>query len=150
MAQIADAVSSRLASLEYSLNGTSWVDMSGATQSVDSAEFARMLSDGYTLDGPKAFITAGKLEPADMTFNVYYNEGSSAPFTVLWTAHMASNLVHFRFSPYGGNTTGEDIYTTPAVNIRSMTTPGLDAASSDPLLFSVTIRTPGIDKSDAT
>lgn len=150
MAQMDTAISSRLTEVEYSTTGTSgWTSIAGHSQSVEPGEMTRAMGTTKTLDGDRTIITPGKLDEMDLVFNILYDEGATAPHTVFWGLFNGANPLWIRYSPYGGNTTGEDIWTTDKGYIRAMTPPQFDANSADPLAFSFTLITSGLSKSDA-
>jgi hypothetical protein len=138
MAQITDPISSVAAYVAYSVNGSSWTDISGVANQVSPDAQNRMNGVAYTFDGDTGLVTFGKREPLSVTFRLVYSEANAA-----WDALMdlfetaGGGTVYLRWAP-DGNTASNLQYTTPATKISSGPYPAIDAGSGDPLMVEFT------------
>ena len=97
MAQTTAAVNGVASTVSIKVASGSYVDISGATQSVDAATATVMNSDTYTLDGTGAIILLGKYEPVDVTVNILYTETiTTEPFMVAQGAFAAKSAVQIK------------------------------------------------------
>jgi hypothetical protein len=151
MAQTTTAMSSVNAAVEISINGTTWIDLSGSSTSVAPGSQPRMTGETHTLEGDLAVITSGKREPMDIAVSSLYTETEGETFEVLRPLHQNGTRVYFRYSPLGSGATGRAVYTatnddgTPgACIISELDWPEVDATSADPIAIAYTVRAPGV------
>ena len=149
MAQTTAAVNGVASTVSIKVAAGSYVDISGATQSVDAATATVMNSDTYTLDGTGAIILLGKYEPVDVTVNILYTEVlTTEPFMLAQAAFDAKNAVQIKWLPKGIAAGANSIETDATGYITSIDYPAVDASSADALMVSFTVRCPGITYTD--
>ena len=138
MAQTTDALSGVANSVEYSLNGSSWTNMSGYANLVTAEPQNRMSAVTYTFDGDTAIVTFGKREPFSITVRMCYTEDASSPWEALRALHEAAGgtAVWLRWSPKGSGT-GAFEFTTPSTKIATFPYPNADASAADPILVEI-------------
>jgi hypothetical protein len=127
--------------IEISTNGSTWVDISGATNMVDVPEQSRMSGAAYTFDGDGAVLARGKREPIDLTVTIIYTEvDSTEPFEVVRGLHETDDGadIYLRWSPDGGGT-GDNQYSTGASNLSGFQYPPVNSASGDPIVTTFTV-----------
>lgn len=137
MAQTTSAISGAANVVEYSVNGSSWTDISGFSQSVEVDAQARANGAAYTFDGDAAIVTFGKLEPFTITVNVVYTEDASSVYEALLSVFQAAGggAFYLRWTP-AGQTAGNNVFTTPSTKISEFPVGvNVDASSGDPLMF---------------
>lgn len=149
MAQTTAAVNGVASQVFIKVAAGSYVDMSGATQSVDAATATVMNSDTYTFDGDNALILLGKYEPVDVTVNILYTEVlTTEPFMVAQAAFAAKDAVRIKWLPKGAAVGANTIETAATGFITSIDFPAIDASSADAVMVSFTVRCPGITYTD--
>lgn len=142
MAQTTDAMSMRDGKLEYSLNGSSYDEISGEANSVAVSGGERQTGEAYTFEGDVAIITKGKRQPQDVSVNLIYTETAGNPYEDLRTAYEAGNNIWVRWSPAGGNS-GDKTYTATGP-ITSCPPPVGESGSPDAVLITFVVRTPEV------
>ena len=123
---------------------TSYVDELSV---IDDVSSTRMSGEAYVFGEDTAAVTFGKLEPMDITFRGVYTEGTTSPFYVLDAAHTTAcgGKAAIRWSPGGCITTNRSFRSSTTVaKLISLTYPGGDSGSGDPLMYEATIRTPDV------
>jgi hypothetical protein len=149
MAQTVAAINSVASTVSIKIAAGSYVDISGATQSVDAATATIANSDNYTLDGAAAFILLGKVEPVDVTINILYTEVlTTEPFMLVTAAFAAKSAVQVKWLPKGTGATNNTIETNATGYITSIDYPAIDSTSADAIMTSFTVRCPGITYTD--
>ena len=149
MAQTTAAVNGVASTVSIKVAAGSYVDISGATQSVDAATATIANSDNYTLDGAAAFILLGKVEPVDVTVNILYTEVlTTEPWMLVSAAFAAKSAVQVKWLPKGTGATNNTIETNATGYITSIDYPAIDATSADAIMCSFTVRCPGITYTD--
>jgi hypothetical protein len=146
MAQTVNAISARNLKLEYSLNGTTWNDISGMANSVKPDDGDREQGEDYTFDGDVAVITYGKRKPTKLKIKVLYTEGASDAAEVARNSYENSSDLYFRWSPKG-QSTGTFVYTSAAGRVVTSPYPGGEAKSGDPVALEFTFVCPQLTKS---
>jgi|FLYN01.1.fsa_nt_gi hypothetical protein len=146
MPQTTDAISARNVKIEFSTNGTSWTDISGSANAIDSTEQPRMSGESYTASGDTAIVTGGKREPIELEIKIVYTETAGEAFEVVRAAHDSDGVGYLRWSPKGG-TTGQKQYTTGKGVITGFTYPPIDTSSGDPILGGFKLKVPSITPS---
>jgi hypothetical protein len=107
--------------LEYSLNGTTWTDISGIANSISFS------------GGDRA---SGKIAPTEATISIVYDD-SGAVYTTLRGYFTAQTWVYFRWTPKGDNP-GNITFTSALGPILSCPPPSGDASAADPLTVEIT------------
>jgi hypothetical protein len=149
MPQTTAAINGVASTVSIKIAAGSYVDISGATQSVDAATATIANSDNYTLDGAAAFILLGKVEPVDVTVNILYTEVlTTEPWMLVSAAFAAKSAIQVKWLPRGTGATNNTIETNATGYITSIDYPAIDATSADAIMCSFTVRCPGITYTD--
>jgi hypothetical protein len=122
--------------LEYSLNGTTWTDISGIANSISFSGGDRASGEVYTINGTYAIVGAGKIGPTEATISIVYDD-SGAVYTTLRGYFTAQTWVYFRWTPKGDNP-GNITFTSALGPILSCPPPAGDASAADPLTVELT------------
>lgn len=134
------------AKVEYSANGSSWTDISGAAAAVSDTTQERATGNVNTHDTDNPIVTFGKLAPVAPRFRIVYSEGTGDPFEVIRAAFEASTSCYFRWSPRGGSA-GQAQFATGAGKITSFKYPDSDSGSGAPVMCEFVHVSPDITKS---
>lgn len=134
--------------------GVTWSDISGYSGYVDVTPQTRDMGAYKTFDGETPVITAGKLNPMDVTVRVLYTEDLSAPYSAFLAAHHTAGggaVVQVRWAPKG-NTAGNFQFTTDyGSKIMSLSSaPTADIQNGNPILVEAKIHCGSIDKATIT
>lgn len=154
MAQTTLGMSAKNAKVWYSLDGSSFVEMSGSATSVSVSGGARVSGEAYTASGDAAYITVGKREPYEITFAGIYSETTGDPefFEALASEYEAGTPITMRWAPSGYDATNEKRFTTgdTAGNVTlnsdgvayiiAWNYPSLDFSSGDPIIVEFTVK----------
>lgn len=150
MTQATGGMSGCGGTIEISSNCSDWTDISGWARHIAFSGYDRQTGETFTFDGDNAIIGFGKLNPTEATVRVVYTEVDTDPFGVVWDQHVTAcgGSLCVRFNPQGGDTTGEDIFTSgDDSKVVSILPPEMDAAPGDPVMVEFTIRTAAFVKS---
>jgi hypothetical protein len=151
-------MSSKNGVVEYSLDASTFVDISGTANSVSVSGGDRKSGEAYTADGDTALIVSGKREPLDVTVKVLYTEAAGTPnaFEDIAAEYEDGTGVCVRWSPTAYDTAGQKRYTTASTAgtaavgvITSWNYPSVDFASGDPIMVEFTVRTSAILTEDS-
>jgi len=145
MAQTTGGMSMVINKLEFSTNASDWTDISGSSGSVDGAEQSRQSGEAYTFSGDTAIVRAGKREPMELGFNIVYTVSTADAWEICRPYFEAGSAVYFRWSPEGGEA-GDFQFTSAAGYITSFPYPSGEAGAGDPVMESMTFRTPYVTK----
>jgi len=143
MAQTTGAITGATAKIEINVNSTGYVDISGCSQSIDAVEMTRLNGSAHTMEGDYAVLTFGKQPPTEITVNVLYTEVSTEGFMKAVSALKNNQSVVLRWYPAGS--LGKYFLTPAGAKISSVSLPGNDASSGEPLMVSFTVMSPGIE-----
>jgi hypothetical protein len=144
MAQATTQVPMACGKLEISIvSGCStWVDVSGESQSVSGTEQTRMSGEAYTLTGDTALVAGGKREPMELVFVIVYTEDDDDVYELarenFETAGCGSDFCA-RWSPRGGSAGHEQITTGEGILV-SFTYPPMDASAGGPIMAGFTLK----------
>lgn len=146
MAQTTSAMTGAMGKVEYSTDGgTTWTNLSGSTQSIDVVEFTRLNGSAYTFDGDTAVLTFGKQPPVTVTVNSLYTETAGESFLVAVSAIKNNTAMMLRWQAAdAGATTYLQFSTLTGGKVSSVSLPGNDASSGEPLMFSFSVMAPGV------
>lgn len=147
MAQTTTALPMTNAKLEFSADGSSWTDISGSSNSLESPEQSGAAGEAYTFTGNTAVVTAGKTEPVEITAKILFTPTAGEAFAVVraqWQT--AGRAGYLRWSPQGG-TTGNKQYTTSAGVLTGFTWPGGAADDAKPIPCGFKLKAPSIVES---
>jgi hypothetical protein len=143
MAQTTGAITGAAAKIQIDVNATgTYTDISGSSQSVDAVEFTRLNGSAHTFDGDYAALTFGKQPPTEITVNILYTEVTGEAFLIAVAALKANHPVKLKWQPAGN--AGKYFETPAGGKISSVSLPGNDAGSGEPLMVSFTVMAPGI------
>lgn len=149
MAQTTLGMSAVNGKVEYSLNASTWVDISGTANSVTVSGGNRKAGDVYTASGDTAVVTYGKREACEITFRGVYTEAAATPnfFEDVAVVYMSGAGVALRWSPTAYTATNQKRFTTASTAgvaalgiITSWNFPNVDFASGDPITVEFTVR----------
>jgi len=148
MAQATGGMSWNDSQVEYSLNGSTWTDISGWENTLAVAGGDRAIGEFFTSDGDTPIITAGKRSALRVTVSVLYTEGTGDPFEAVRTEFQTAggDPFYIRWSPGGGDS-GDSRFATGAGEIESLAWPQGDAASGDALAIEFVVAVAEITKS---
>jgi len=115
--------------LEYSLDGVTWVDISGISNSISFSGGERASGDRYTFRGDTALVGAGKRAPIEATVSIVCDQ--SGAYATLRGYFRAGTWIYLRMTPAGDNP-GNETWTSELGPITACPPPNQDAASGDP------------------
>jgi hypothetical protein len=151
MAQTTTALAAVDADVEISVDGTTWINVSGSANTVEPGSQTRMTGDAYTFDGDVAIIAKGKREPLEVSVSALYTETAGETFEAVRANFEAGTRVYFRYSPQGIGASGRAVYTASndgatagAVIISELDWPEAAADSADPVAIAFTVRCPAL------
>jgi hypothetical protein len=146
MTQTTDGMSFADVQVEYQIDGdTSPTDMSGFATSVEVSGYELQVGEAYTASGQTAILTAGKTQPAELTVNVIYTEKANDPTEKLWKAKEDKKKVKIIWYP-NGKAAGDWKWESDYGFLTSVSAPGGEVSSADPILTTLSIRAPKIAK----
>jgi hypothetical protein len=146
MAQTTGGMSASNMYVGYSTNGTAYTEASGGSNSIQVSGGERTTGAAYTFDGDTAIIKGGKRAPITVTWRGIYSPDADEIFSVAQTAYEAGSAFYLRWSPGGGDA-GDLGYTTTVGIIKSLTYPGGEVDSGDPILTEVVLECASITES---
>ena len=147
MAQTTGAVAGVGAKVEFSVNGSSWTDISGSANAVDPGDQSGMSGETYTFTGNDAIITAGKNEPIEIDVKIVYTETAGEAFEIVRAQWQTTGRAgYLRWSPRGGST-GQALYTSGAGVLTSFKWPPSDAEDGKPIMAGFKLKVSTITKS---
>jgi hypothetical protein len=116
-------------------------DISGSSQAIETATVAYLNSDNYTFDGDGPLTLLGKIEPVEITVNVYYTETATEAFEIVQKmfAEKDATKIKWQLAGASGST-----FETGMGKIVSMDYPGAEADSGDGIMASFVLRVPSI------
>jgi hypothetical protein len=151
MAVTTTAMSAVDATIEVSVNGTTWTDLSGSANSVEPGEQTRMTGVAYVFEGDVGIVTSGKREPLEITVSALYTETAGETFETVRSLFEAGTRLFFRYSPQGVGATGRAVYTASndgttagAVVITTLSWPTAEAETADPVAISFQVMAPAM------
>jgi len=147
MAQTTGGISMVANYVAISSNGSSFTDVSGEANAIESPELARAAGELFTFDGDTPIVKAGKLAAVDVTVKLVYSELTASAFETLrgYLQTAGGQATYVRWAPKG-NTTGNFQFTTGASVITKMNLPGGEAESGEPVAVSFTVHAPSVTK----
>ena len=146
MAQTTGAMTGAMGKIEVSVDKTTWYNISGSSQSIDAVEFTRLNGSAHTFDGDYAVLTFGKQPPTEITVNVLYTEVTGEAFLRAVSALKNNTAFHIRWQAMDASaTTYYRYFTAGTAKVSSVSLPGNDASSGEPLMVSFTVMCGGID-----
>lgn len=135
--------------VEYSLEGTAWVDISDFATVVTPPRQVRTMGGTPVFGEDTYLITAGKREPLDVAMRYVYTEGTGDPFEVFRQdfEEACGGPVYIRWSPQG-TATGNFSFTTSTTQteVSEFEYPGGEVTSADPMMTEIIAHTGSITK----
>jgi hypothetical protein len=151
MPQTTTAMAAVDATVEVSVDGTTWIDISGSANTVEPGSQTRMTGTAYTFEGDVAIITSGKREPLEVSVSALYTETAGEAFESIRANFEAGTRMYFRYSPLGTGATGRSVYTASndgatagAVIVSEMDWPEAAADNADPVAVSFMVMCPAL------
>jgi len=139
-------ISFRDAKIEFSTDGTTWVDASGVTNRVDISGGGRSVSEFFAPNSDTPILTTGKRAALELTLNVAFeNPGSGSVWEMVLNAYEGNGAFWVRWSPAGGNSGDERFVADPGIVTSPVYPPG-DASSADMVVMDFTVKTPKITR----
>jgi len=145
MAQTTGAISFTNAKVEFSLNNSDWVDVSGFSSEIKPDGGEREIGEFYTLEGDVAILTTGKRGPMEISLTVVYTEGGGDIFEQVRDAYENNLPIYMRWSPKGGHI-GDFQFVTDVAHITKGSYPGGEAKSGDPVALEIVLKTSKVSK----
>jgi len=146
MAQTTGAMTGATGKIEVSTDGSTWYNISGSSQSIDAVEFTRLNGSAHTFEGDYAVLTFGKQPPTEVTVNILYTEVSGEAFLRAVSALKNNTTFKVRWQAMDiAETTYQRYFTAGTSKVASVSLPGNDASSGEPLMVSFTVICGGID-----
>ena len=135
---------------EVSLNGSSWVDISGVAVSVQVSGGEQQIGTQMTADGSVPVVTnSNKVDAVTIEVSQLYTETPGEGYLTVYNQYISTDKrIFFRYSPSGGAIGAKRYFsannanTAIAVPIQSCLPPETDAGSSDPMLGGFTLIAP--------
>jgi len=146
MAQTTGGISFVNCKVEFSVNGSSWTDVSGFASTVDVAGGVRATGEAYTFDGLNAIVRRGKAESYEITIESIYTEGAGEAYALTKAAYENGSDLYVRWSPKGG-TSGNKMFTSSVGIVTDPPYPKGEAGSGDPVLIVTKIKCTTITES---
>jgi len=134
--------------VEISTNGTSWTNISGATNALEPDPVKRKFGEAYVFGAADPGVTVGKNESVEIKMSVLFTQGASDAFATVKAAFDNKTDVYFRWTPFG-NVAGNARFTTGAGKVLEFMYPKINAESADAIMCELKIRAAGITQ-DAT
>ncbi len=135
------------ADVQYSENGTDWVDMCGYANSIAFAGEERISGETYTFCGQNAIIGYGKMTPCEITVSILYTENAAHPFQIVYNAKKNGTTFWLRWAPRGAGP-GDWMWTTSDGMITACPPPVGDAAEGDPIAVEFVLRCTEVTKTN--
>lgn len=126
--------------VEYSINGTVWVDWSPWVTGVMFSGGDIAIGEHLPFDALTPTPVPGKGSMQQVVISIPYTEGVTDPFPIMRIAQFAPDpLIRLRFSPRGGQT-GESIFTLVDAFVVSGCNPPSGASNdATPMMVDVTV-----------
>ena len=149
MAQSTTSISGKDLRVEQSVNGSTWVDISGEATQVSISGGERVTGTKHTADGDTPILLAGKRNSITLTVETLYTETGDEAYDDANDAYEGANAHYLRYFPKG--TTAANLkYTTAAGIVKNPVYPDIDSASGDPVLITIVLETSAITEGAAT
>lgn len=152
MAQTTGAFSKSNYKIEVSVNGSTWVNVSGQAGDVKVSGGEQLTGEQQTAENQYPVVVgSGKSAALKIDVNLLYTETAGEAFQTVWARwESTTRTIFLRWSPKGG-ATGDERYvasnnagTAVACPITNCALPDLDANSGDPALFAFSILAPRV------
>lgn len=147
MAQTTGAMSWVDSYLEYSQDGSSWIDFSGFSNALSVSGGDRAIGEVFTSDGDTPIITAGKRSMLEVAVTAVYTEGSSDVWPDAFINYDTDDggAFYFRWAPAGSDS-GNAQYTTSAGELINPGWPMGESDNPDALTVEIVLACASISK----
>jgi len=150
MAQTTGSVAQSNFKIEVSTNGSSWTDISGQSNTVETDGGEHQTGEQYTADGDVPVVTySNKVSSTTVKCSILYTETSGEAFAVIYARYIGTDkTIYLRYAPKGGTTANKRYVASNAANtaiavpIITCNPPNGDASSGDPLMFEFSVMAP--------
>lgn len=143
MAQTTGGVSFVDARASYSLNGSSWTDISGHLTSIEVGGGEREIGSVYTADGDYPIVGIGKQALLEIKVKTVYTETAGEMAAVLENAYLNKVKIYLRWA-LKGMASGNKLYTCDPGYIVSPPWVGGDTESAEVIVNEWTLYTPRV------
>lgn len=132
--------------IEISTNGSTWLNISGETNSLEQPEQTRMVGEARTLAGENPIVKGGKKEAMDVVVKIIYSETDAEAYqqirSIFEATGCGAGAMYLRYSPAGGNADNERL-TSDLGFLTSWLYPNLNAEEAGPIMCGFTLRIGG-------
>ena len=149
MAQSTTAISGKDLAVEQSVDGSTWVDVSGEATKISVSGGERITGSVHTADGDTPILKAGKRNPITVTLEAVYTETGDEAYDDANDAYEGASAHYLRWFP-AGTTAANLKYTTAAGIVKNPVYPDIDPSSGDPVLVTIVLETTLITEGAAT
>lgn len=138
MAQVTDHITLRNAKVELSLDGSTWIDISGEANSVEPAGGKRKIAELEPVLSSRPVLFVGQAEAVDLKIKVVWREAPAAASAALYLAYEQRTPVFLRYAPKG---VGASIrYRTGPAFVVRQPLPGGTVDDGRPLLVEIQLK----------
>lgn len=148
MAQTTNALSWANCSIKLSVDGVTWVDVSGFANSVGVDGGERATAEFFTVGGDTPIVTAGKRGFLGVTVKAVYTEAGSDAYAMGMAAYENNSPLYLQWCPKGSGL-GAFVFTTSIGRVTKPTYPQGAADSAEAIQFELGISCGSITKSAA-
>lgn len=140
MAQTSEYTTMRNVKVELSLNGSTWINISGQTSSVQVSGGRRTSATYEPQLGQKPVVTLGIPEPTELLIKTVWGELNTSASEILHLAYQGNYPVYVRYSPKGGSS-GQKRFVTGQAYITNPPLPEGNVEDGSPILVELRLRT---------
>lgn len=139
MAQVTDHTTLRNVKVELSLDGSTWIDISGEANSVEPSGGKRKVAELEPVLAGRPVLFVGQSEAVDLKVKVIWRESPAAASAALHLAYEQRMPVFLRYAPKGA---GASIrYRTGPAFVVRQPLPGGNVDDGKPLLVEIQLKT---------
>lgn len=146
MPQTTTAVNVTDAQIEVSINGMAWTNISGSTNKVEITPQTADSGMAASLEGKYKIVRAGKWNPVELTFTIFYTETANEAYDVLHgQKNVAGNPLWVRIQTPDNQAayrwyTGDSNGNKAAGRIMEFPYPGANAEEAGPHLLTFKVQ----------
>jgi hypothetical protein len=148
MAQTTESVWGGAAKVEIGTSTTSFTDISGHANLVDSPLVERRQGEAYTFDGEDPIVKVGKKQSIQIPVQIIYTEGASDAFEKVRAQYEAAGggAMYLRWCPEGATVSGQFNFLTDQGFIQAFQYPPVNAEEDGPMMLSFQLQCASITK----